>query len=433
MRLPLAAILVFGSLTGCVSDPGFRCSTTAQCGANGLCEPNGYCSFPDSLCGNGRRFGAHDGTYSGYCSDIDFGTVDASVPLDCGNGSVDVGEECDDGAGNDNDPNSKATCTTGCRRRVPCGDLNNSSGARIDPATGHCYVGFPSVANWSTAQRACQATGGALASITSSSENDLVHALAPMESWIGLTTPVATPHQFTWLTGENVGFDGWGGGQPDNSGNIEECVSFASDGWHDVPCGWPSAGMLPASPAKTLPYVCEHTCGNKIVDPGEECDPPGPTCTNTCKTIRTCDSPSHISPITGHCYFLLDQSTTKTFDEAKDICRPFGAHLATLNEPAETEAAFTALAIVPDSGVQPVFAWFALRANNQTAGEVNAFWDYNSESFVSRRYHAFTDPDPDTIPPSCSVISLHYNNFGTNDGWRDRFCSERDLILCERE
>ena len=431
VRVVLVLVAVVGG--ACVDDPGFRCTTSAQCGPGGQCEAIGYCSFPDSLCASGRRFGSHDGTASGYCSDVDFGTNDASIPTDCGNGKVDVGEECDDGAGNDDNPSSSATCTTGCRRRVSCGDLTDSTGARIDPATGHCYVAFASVVNWQTAQRACQGRGGALVSISSSTENDIVRTLATTESWIGLTTPPATPHKFAWSSGDPLGFVGWAPGQPDNAGNVEECVSSNPDGWHDVPCGWPTAGLLPPSPVKTLPYVCEHTCGNRIVEHGEECDPPGPTCTNTCQNIRSCDDPAHISPITGHCYFLLNQTPNQTFDQAKTVCRPFGAHLATLNEPAETEAAFTALAIVPDAGVQPVFAWIALRANTATSGAINGFWDYNSEVFASRRYHAYTDPDPSQAPPSCSLISLHYTMFGTPDGWRDRFCTEQHLVLCERE
>jgi hypothetical protein len=36
----------------------FACSEDAQCGASGVCEPSGYCSFVDDACPSGRRYGS---------------------------------------------------------------------------------------------------------------------------------------------------------------------------------------------------------------------------------------------------------------------------------------------------------------------------------------------------------------------------------------
>ena len=45
---------------GCA--PGeFACIDDGQCGVSGVCEPEGWCSFPDVECPDGRRFGAHAG------------------------------------------------------------------------------------------------------------------------------------------------------------------------------------------------------------------------------------------------------------------------------------------------------------------------------------------------------------------------------------
>src|SRR5262249_5965098 len=39
----------------------------ASCGAAGTCEANGFCSFPDSSCSSGRRYGELGGTSAGQC------------------------------------------------------------------------------------------------------------------------------------------------------------------------------------------------------------------------------------------------------------------------------------------------------------------------------------------------------------------------------
>lgn len=44
----------------------FHCDTTDQC-AGGTCEPEGFCSFPDSSCPSGKRFGELGGSLAGTC------------------------------------------------------------------------------------------------------------------------------------------------------------------------------------------------------------------------------------------------------------------------------------------------------------------------------------------------------------------------------
>lgn len=61
----MAAWAVVG--LGCQST-SFTCLEDASCGDGGTCEANGYCSFPDSLCLSGRRYGEFAGSgLSGTC------------------------------------------------------------------------------------------------------------------------------------------------------------------------------------------------------------------------------------------------------------------------------------------------------------------------------------------------------------------------------
>jgi hypothetical protein len=54
--------------SGCQFGPyTFACTHDAACGAGGICELNGFCSFPDSTCPSGRRFGDLGGPSAGQC------------------------------------------------------------------------------------------------------------------------------------------------------------------------------------------------------------------------------------------------------------------------------------------------------------------------------------------------------------------------------
>lgn len=47
--------------------PTFSCEDTAQCGAGGVCEATGLCSFVDAECASGRRYSEHSGELSNTC------------------------------------------------------------------------------------------------------------------------------------------------------------------------------------------------------------------------------------------------------------------------------------------------------------------------------------------------------------------------------
>ena len=70
-----------------------RCATDADCGPNGVCEGVGFCSFTDSSCTSGRRFGDLSGSYSQSCvgdqSMPDGGNRDTD-----GDGVLDASDNC---------------------------------------------------------------------------------------------------------------------------------------------------------------------------------------------------------------------------------------------------------------------------------------------------------------------------------------------------
>lgn len=86
MRTGRAVVaLVFASVgAGCSPFGGgaFSCTESAQCGADGICEMNGLCSFPDGTCDSGRSYGQASGDLAGVC--VGDEPPDARVPVDGG-------------------------------------------------------------------------------------------------------------------------------------------------------------------------------------------------------------------------------------------------------------------------------------------------------------------------------------------------------------
>lgn len=68
------------ALTGCLRSTTFQCETSAQCGAEGVCEADRFCSFPSTACASGRVYGDNSGPHSNEC--VGATTEDAPPPGD---------------------------------------------------------------------------------------------------------------------------------------------------------------------------------------------------------------------------------------------------------------------------------------------------------------------------------------------------------------
>ncbi|XP_038054241.1 alpha-N-acetylgalactosamine-specific lectin-like [Patiria miniata] len=129
----------------------------------------------------------------------------------------------------------------------------------------YCYRFFGPPKTWQSAEEHCREFftrngQGHLASVHSSGENNFLlqmwsSSLLPKEGivaaaiWIG-HSDLANEGQFTWSDGTSFDYNGgWRTGQPNDSGQGEDCGSIYRTtqqvGWNDGPCG------------SAHPYLCK--------------------------------------------------------------------------------------------------------------------------------------------------------------------------------
>jgi hypothetical protein len=114
--------------------------------------------------------------------------------------------------------------------------------------SGRCY-GVSGVAlTWIEARDACRAWGGALASITSTAEDDLLADVLSTTVWIG-ASDLASEDTFTWDSGEPFEFERFARGQPNDLFDVQDCVErrASDERWDDRDCD------------VVNPFVCERS------------------------------------------------------------------------------------------------------------------------------------------------------------------------------
>jgi cysteine-rich repeat protein len=156
----------------------------------------------------------------------------------CGDGLVEADIEfCDDANDIDDDG-----CDTSC---TPCGRDPAALGRTFDPATGHCYFGYPEM-TWAEAEADCVVRGGYLATIANEAENEVVRRVLGRNLFIGFRD-LEVEGEWSWSNGEASTFTRWAGGEPNDYGTGEDCAEmYPSGDWNDNYC------------TNRRPYVCER-------------------------------------------------------------------------------------------------------------------------------------------------------------------------------
>ena len=103
--------------------------------------------------------------------------------------------------------------------------------------SGHLYWYCPVPQTATEAYAFCVADGLQLVTISDAAENAVVRDTAMDDIWIGVTD-LETEGTWLWVTGEEVTWDNWENGQPDDQFNDEDCgVMYSFSGaWNDRYC-----------------------------------------------------------------------------------------------------------------------------------------------------------------------------------------------------
>jgi hypothetical protein len=209
-------------LAGCLRSTEYHCMDSTQC-SGGVCQPIGFCSFADTTCSTGQRFGDSAGGYANACvgDGTDAGVTDSmgsdSLPPDTGGGGC---------------PASYAA-------------VNGGQG-------NHVYRIVTALDDWDAQRDACAADGANAYLVIPDSADELGAVstlfMQTQTFWVGVTD-AQTEGTFLTVKGDAETFLPWAPGQPNNTGN-SDCVEAdrSQHTYNDRTCGTPERAICECEP-----------------------------------------------------------------------------------------------------------------------------------------------------------------------------------------
>ena len=199
----------------------------------------------------------------------------------------------------------------------------------------HRYRFEGSGLHYDQAQASCAATGGHLVVIDDEDENVFVASLGGAP-WIGLND-LAVENSFSWVTGVVPSYSNWSNGEPNDSGDHEDCALTTGGNWNDGEC------------SNLREFVCE-------CDPARVAPPP-PTCMM---------SPAYSQIHQGRRY--RSEAAATNYMAAQTSCNAEGGHLVVVTDDTENDYVRNMISEnawigYSDTDVEGSFVWATGTAN----------------------------------------------------------------------
>ncbi|NVB80512.1 MAG: C-type lectin domain-containing protein [Kofleriaceae bacterium] len=191
--------------TGCLPKTEYKCAANGDCATGGsICEPTGYCSFADTSCASGQRYGELSGSYANQC--VDGAGGDAGVDVD---------------GGVDGQPDAPAaTCPASYTTMIGT----------------HYYRKITTTATWQAHRTACAADGANAYLAVPDDQAELTSIVMTggvARVWVGIDDQT-TEGTYATVRGGTVAVNSplWTAGEPDNSAltgaGMGDCVVAVS-------------------------------------------------------------------------------------------------------------------------------------------------------------------------------------------------------------
>lgn len=160
------------ALTAACLPKSYNCSSNASCGA-GVCEATGFCSYADTACADGRRYGDLSGSLSGQCV----------TPGNEGSdgGPVDTPRGSDGRMADTRMPDAPvAFCDTSDTALVGCWEFEGN----LNDASGNANNGVGTAVTFGTGETGMAAVLGAASHIAVADSASLTPTQITIEGWV---------------------------------------------------------------------------------------------------------------------------------------------------------------------------------------------------------------------------------------------------------
>ena len=267
--------------------------------------------------------------------------------------------------------------TTGTQIDIYEFDFNGAEDVTTSTFNGHRYQYYENAnLTWTEAREMCRSMGGHLVTITSAEEQAFIESQYPgTTGWIGA---YGDEHGWAWVTGEAWDYTCWSPENPDNAAGTE-WFGHLWNGmkWNDLDNDDPRNAQAG--------FYCEF---DSLYDTGSV-------------GVPTVSENTNVTTLSGHTYAFYE--TECTWEQAYELCRSMGGHLATITS-AEEQTKITEII------TQGTLEGYWIGAKRETAG--GSFAWITGESFEYTNWHIC---QPDYYIRTEEYLMIYRSSLAWND------------------